>query len=315
PTAAEATVTKVPIEQEEIKKRIVGREGRNIRCFENLTGVSLLVDETPGAIVISTFDPIRQEIARKSLQSLIFEGRIHPSRIEEVVMEQKDKMDQTIRREGEEACIRLGINDLHHVLIYRIGKLKFHQSLGQNLLTHSSEVATLMELLAAELNLDTTLAKRIGLLHDIGKTEKSPLPHATVGAKLAEKWGESAAVCNGIASHHDNQLPQTVEGALLPIADTLSASRPGARKQAFADYITRLEKLESLVESFPGVQKAYALQSGKEVRVFVDPDAIDDTNALLLSRSLSQAVEKEFRFYGKIKLHLIREKQIVSYAI
>lgn len=314
---AESTTTTVAIPGDEIKARIIGREGRNVRHLERLTGITFLIDDTPGAVVLSGFDPIRKHIAKMALTELVQDGRIHPTRIEEAVEKAQVDMEQQIRHYGHDAAMRVGALGLHPELIQLLGKLKFRTSYGQNVLEHSLEVAHLMGLMASELGLDADLAKRIGLLHDVGKAVSQEVPgsHATVGHDLALKFGETAAVANGIGCHHGEISPTTIEGSLCGTADALSAARPGARLEAVEEYLKRLRKLEEIANGFAGVEKAYAMQAGREILVSVIPDQIDDAATMVLSRDIARRVEKELSYPGKIKITVIREKKAIQYAL
>lgn len=317
PCVSEAAVCTVAIPNEEMKGRIIGREGRNIRALEQATGVNFIIDETPGAIVISGFDPIRKHIAKLALTELVRDGRVHPTRIEEAVENSKKSISKQIKGAGEDAALRAGAFNLHPELITLLGKLKFRFSYGQNILDHSIEVSQLMGLMAAELGLDIALAKRIGLLHDMGKavTHEIEGSHAIVGHDLALKYGESSQVANGIGCHHQEMSPTTIEGSLCSAADAISASRPGARVEALEEYFKRLKKLEELAFEFSGVEKAYALQAGKEIRVIVQPEVIDDPGVLHLARDLTKRIETDLNYPGKIKVTVIREKKAIQYAI
>lgn len=315
--ASEATVSTVAIPNEDMKGRIIGREGRNIRALEHATGVNFIIDDTPGAVVLSGFDPIRKHIAKVALTELVLDGRIHPTRIEEVVEKAAANVHKQIRQHGEDAALRIGAINLHAELIMLLGKLRFRYSFGQNVLDHSLEVANLMGLMAGELGLDVRLAKRIGLLHDIGKAVSHEVEgsHAIIGHDLALKFGETKYIANGIGCHHFEMEPITVEAVLCSPADTLSASRPGARIEAVEEYIKRLKRLEDMAFGFPGVDKAYALQAGREIRIVVLPDMIDDEGAINLARDLTKKVENELEYPGKIKITVIREKRVVEYAV
>lgn len=316
PCTSETTVSTISIPNEEMKGRIIGREGRNIRALESATGVNVIIDDTPKAIVLSGFDPIRLQIAKIALSDLIADGRIHPTRIEEAVEQATLAIQKKIKQHGEDAALRAGAISLHPELILLLGKLKYRYSYGQNVLDHSLEVSHLMGMMAAELGLDIRLAKRIGLLHDIGKAVSHEYEgtHALIGRDFALKYGESQEVANGIGCHHFEIDPITIEGSLCSAADTISASRPGARIEAVEEYMKRLKKLEEIAAEFPGVEKAYALQAGKEIRVVVLPDIIDDDALLNLARDLTKRIEKELTYPGKIKVTLIREKRIIEYA-
>lgn len=313
----EGTVNTVPLPNDEMKGRIIGREGRNIRALEQATGVNIMIDDTPGAIVLSCFDPVRLHIAKSSLQELLKDGRIHPSRIEETVEKAKSEIQKQIKRSGEDAAFKAGCLNLHPEIMILLGKLNFRYSYGQNILEHSLEVSHLMGLMAAELGLDVQRAKRIGLLHDMGKAVSHEMEgsHAIVGHDLALRYGELPQVANGIGCHHNEMPATTPEGSLCSAADAISASRPGARVEAIEHYIKRVKTLEEMAQEQPGVDKAYALQAGRELRVIVLPDAIDDDGTLLLARNLTKRIEQELRYPGKIKVTVIREKRSVDYAL
>lgn len=314
---SEATTTTVSIPGDEMKSRIIGREGRNIRHLERLTGVNFLIDDTPGAIVLSSFDPIRKQIAKMALSELIQDGRIHPTRIEETVVKARVELDQLIKQYGKDAAIRAGALDLHADLITLLGKLKFRTSYGQNVLDHSLEVAGLMGSIASEMGLDISLAKRIGLLHDIGKAISHEVEgsHAVIGHDLALRCGESQEVANGIGCHHQEMPPLTVEANLCAAADALSGARPGARIEAVDQYLKRLKSLEDIAYQFSGVERAYAMQAGREIHVTVLPDAVDETALTLMARNIARKIEKELSYAGKIKVTLIREKRATQYAL
>jgi len=310
------TTTTVELPSNEFKGRIIGREGRNIRTFEILTGVDLIIDDTPDIVTISSFDPLRREIAKEALQRLIADGRIHPARIEEVVDEVKREFDEKIRKIGEETVYELDLHDINPGLYYYIGKLYFRTSYSQNVLLHSKEVAYIAGLMAEELGLDAKLARRAGLLHDIGKAISHELggSHTDIGVELAKKYGEPDAVINAIKAHHDEEPVRYPEVALVCAADALSAARPGARRETLEAYIRRLEKLEEIVKSFKGVSNAYAVQAGREVRVIVNPEEISDEEAYLLSKDIARRIEEELDFPGQIKVVVIRETRHVEYA-
>lgn len=314
---SEATVHTVAIPSEDLKGRIIGREGRNIRFLEQATGINFIIDDTPGAVVLSGYDPIRMHIAKTALTELVADGRIHPTRIEEVVEKAKLNIEKEIKRHGEDAALRAGIMNLHPELIVLLGKLKFRFSYGQNVLEHSLEVCQLMGLMAAELGLDVRLAKRIGLLHDMGKAVSHEVEgsHAVIGHNLALKYGESKEVANGIGCHHYEMEATTIEASFCAAADAISASRPGARIEAVSEYVKRWSKLEEIANAFPGVEKAYAMQAGREVRVFVQPEALDDDATITLARDLTKRIEQELSYPGKIKVTVTREKRVVAYAI
>jgi len=312
----ESTTATITLENAEIKGRIIGREGRNIRAFENATGVTVLIDDTPGAVLLSGFDPVRREIAREAMQLLIQDGRIHPSRIEEVVAKVTQDMDQTVLRHGEEAIVRAGLPPMHPEVAKTLGKLHFRRSFSQNLLEHSVEVSQLMGLMAAELGVDVNAAKRAGLLHDIGKALSHEVegPHAIVGAELIKRCGESDNVVNGVASHHNDVPPVGPLGILVSAADAISASRPGARSESMTTYLKRVEDLEKIGNSFAGVEKSFAVQAGRELRVFVQPEAINDEQAFALARSVAAKIEEELQYPGQIRITVIRETRCVELA-
>lgn len=317
PCASETTVCTVTIPNEDMKGRIIGREGRNIRALERETGINFIIDDTPGAVVLSGFDPVRKHIAKMALTELVQDGRIHPTRIEEVVEKATLNVHKQIKQYGEDAALRAGAMNLHPELINLLGKLKFRYSYGQNVLDHSLEVSHLMGLMAAEMGLDIRLAKRIGLLHDVGKavTHEIEGSHAIIGHDLALKYGESKEVANGIGCHHHEMPPLTIEADLCSAADAISASREGARIEAVEEYIKRLKKLEDMALEYPGVDRAYAMQAGREIRIVVLPDEIDDAGVINLARELTKRIEQELSYPGKIKVTVIREKRVVEYAV
>jgi len=314
--AIENCVSVFNIESDDVKGKIIGREGRNIRALEAATGVEIVVDDTPEAIIISGFDPVRREIARLSLHRLVQDGRIHPARIEEVVAKTEKNIEEEIIEIGERTCIELGIHGLHPELIRMVGRLRFRSSYGQNLLQHSKEVAKLCATMAAEMGLNAKLAKRAGLLHDIGKVypEEAELPHAILGMELAKKYKEHPEVCNAIGAHHDEIEMTSMISPIVQASDAISGSRPGARREIMDSYIKRLKDLEELALGFEGVNKCFAMQAGRELRVMVDADNVDDQTASQLSFDLSQKIEKEMQYPGQIKITVIREMRAVNYA-
>ncbi|TBR18618.1 MAG: ribonuclease Y [Chitinophagaceae bacterium] len=314
--AIENSVTVFNLESDEIKGQIIGREGRNIRAIEAATGVDLIVDDTPEAIVLSSFDPLRREIARLSLQRLVSDGRIHPARIEEVVEKTKKQIEEQVMEIGERTVIELGIHGLHKELIRMVGRMRFRSSYGQNMLMHSRETANLCGIMAAELGLNSKLAKRAGLLHDIGKVpdEETELSHALLGAKLAEKYGENPAVVNAIGAHHDEMEMQYVIAPIVQACDAISGARPGARREIMQQYIQRIKDLENLAMAYNGVEKAYAIQAGRELRVIVEAEKVTDQESERLSFEIAQKIQNEMTFPGQIKVTVIREKRAINVA-
>jgi len=306
----------VPLPNDEMKGRIIGREGRNIRALEAATGIDLIIDDTPEAVILSGFNPVRREVARLSLLRLISDGRIHPARIEDVVKKVEQEVDQTIKEAGEQAAFDLGVHGLNNELIKLVGRLKFRTSYAQNVLQHSVEVGFLTGIMASELGLNQKQARRMGLLHDLGKAVDHEVegPHALIGSKLAKKYGESAKIVHAIAAHHEDVPPETVYALLTQAADGLSGARPGARKELLENYVKRLEDLEKISNSFRGVANSYAIQAGREIRVIVESGTVSDEEAVLLSRDIVKKIEESLTFPGQIKVTVIRETRAVGYA-
>ena len=316
-SAIENTVSVFTIENDEIKGRIIGREGRNIRTLENLTGVDVVIDDSPDAILLSSFDPVRREIARLSLQKLVSDGRIHPARIEEVVAKTKKQIEQEITELGKRTCIDLGINNMHHELMRLVGKMRYRSSYGQNLLQHAKEVANLSATMAAELGINPKLARRAGLLHDIGKVPDTEpeLPHALFGARLAEQYKERPEIVNAIGAHHDEMEMKTLIAPIVQVCDAISGARPGARREVVEAYMKRLNDLENLALTYPGVVKTYAIQAGRELRVIVGAEKVTDQEADQISLDLSKKIQNEMTYPGQIKITVIRETRAVNYAL
>ena len=313
---SETTVSVVALPNDDMKGRIIGREGRNIKMLETLTGIDLIIDDTPEAVILSGFDPLRREVARIALEKLIEDGRIHPAKIEEMVEKAKEELEETIKEEGERAVLEAGVHGLHPDLVRLLGKLKYRTSYGQNVLNHSIEVSNLARIMADELGLDTKIARRAGLLHDIGKALDHDMEgtHVQIGVDVLKKYKESDIVLNAVEAHHGDVEPKTLEAVLIQAADAISASRPGARRETLEAYIKRLEKLEEIADSFEGVEKSFAIQAGREIRLIVKPEKVSDSQIITMARDVAQKVENEMEYPGQIKVNVIRETRAIDYA-
>ena len=313
---SETTVSVVALPNDDMKGRIIGREGRNIKMLETLTGIDLIIDDTPEAVILSGFDPLRREVARIALEKLIEDGRIHPAKIEEMVEKAKEEVEETIKEEGERAIMETGVHGLHPDLVRLLGKLKYRTSYGQNVLNHSIEVSNLARIMAEELGLDPKLARRAGLLHDIGKALDHDMEgtHVEIGVDILKKYKESDVIINAVQAHHGDVEPKTIEAVLVQAADAISASRPGARRETLETYIKRLEKLEEIADSFDGVEKSFAVQAGREIRLIVKPEKVSDSQMVIMAREVAEKVESEMEYPGQIKVNVIRETRAIDYA-